>query len=137
MSQQRDQPLPLRWLLCVQCLVRPWNLPVVCDCIVSKDSVRHGQCMTPSMRLLGLTLHIGEHPICYCTPSSLTQAWALKWGPSLRSAWAMTASGLSNIFTGSLINTPPFYFSWEEIPKYMTGPKPRAVGFGATATRTL
>ena len=59
--------------------------------------VCHGACLSFHLCRLALTVHVGNFPIC--TFSSLTGAWALKWGPSLRSSWAMTASSLSNTFT--------------------------------------
>ena len=100
----------LRWLTYAVYLVNAG----ACWSFVTALLIRtecHGQCMAPQMRLLGLTLH-GDHPVCYSTPSSLMHEWKLKWGPTLRRSWAMTARSLSNIFTGSLINALPFYFSW-------------------------
>ena len=87
-----------------------WNLPVLCPCIPPEVNVCDGHCMGRQLHLLGLMLHVGTSPICYATPSSLTSDWKLKWGPSLQSSWAMTASSPSNIFTGSLVNTTPFFF---------------------------
>ena len=54
-----------------------WDLPVVCDCITSDNDVCDGACMGRRLRLLVLTLHIGEHLICYSTPFSLSNDWTL------------------------------------------------------------
>ena len=91
-------------------LAECWDLPVVCDCITEVCTTCTGACMQRSLRLLGLTLHVGECSICYSSPSSLTGDWTLKWGPSLRSSWTMAAFSLCNIFIGSLVNALPFFF---------------------------
>ena len=88
-----------------------WGLPVLCDCL-SQGEECTGVCMSQRLRILGLTVHVGETVVCYSTPSALNNQLILKWGPSLHSPWAMNAASLSNIFTGSLINSMPFQFSW-------------------------
>ena len=88
-----------------------WGLPVLCDCL-GKGMQCAGACMTSSLRILGLTIHVKHEVLCYSTPSALNDKWDLKWGPSLHSPWAVTAGHLANIFTGSLINSMPFHFSW-------------------------
>ena len=71
-----------------------------------------GNCMRPSLRILGLTIYLHQAVVTYSTPSALTDSWKLKWGPSLHSPWAMCSASLGNIFTGSLINGMPFDYSW-------------------------
>ena len=68
--------------------------------------------MTSSLRILGLTIHVKHEVLCYSTPSALNNKWDLKWGPIVHSPWAVTAGHIANIFTGSLINSMPFHFSW-------------------------
>ena len=92
-------------------LTECWGQLVVCDCL-SKGNPCVGNCMQPSLRILGLTIHLHELVVCYSTPSALDDMWQLKWGPSLHSLWAMSSAILGNIFTGSLINGMPFHFSW-------------------------
>ena len=88
-----------------------WNLPVHCDCL-SRGDVCNGSCVRQSLRILGVTMHAGSSVVCFSTPSALNDTWQLKWGPSLHSPWAVSAGHLSNIFTGSLVNSLPFNFSW-------------------------
>ena len=88
-----------------------WNLPVHCDCL-SRGDVCNGSCMKDSLHLLGVTIHVGSSVMCFSTPSALNDTWQLKWGPLLHSPWAVSMGHLSNIFTGSLVNSLPFNFSW-------------------------
>ena len=68
--------------------------------------------MGESLRILGVTIYVGSSVVCFSTPSALNNTWHLKWGPSLHSPWAVSTGHLSNIFTGSLVNSLPFNFSW-------------------------
>ena len=91
-----------------------WNLPVHCDCL-SRGDVCNGSCMGESLRILGVTIHVGSSVVCFSAPSAPNDAWQLTqltWGPSLHSRWADGTGHLSNIFTGSLVNSLPFNFSW-------------------------
>ena len=88
-----------------------WGLPVICECL-SKGDRCVGECMQHRLRILGLIVRVAKTVVCYSTPSALSDEWALKWGPSLHSLWAMNAGSLGKIFTGALINTMPFQFSW-------------------------
>ena len=88
-----------------------WKLPVHCDCL-SKGETCNGGCMSDKLRILGVTIHLQSSVVCFSTPSALNDRWELKWGPSLHSPWAVSMRHLSNIFTGSLVNSLPFNFSW-------------------------
>ena len=68
--------------------------------------------MNDNLRILGVTIHVGSSVMCFSRPSALNDTWQLKWGPSLHSPWAVSMGHLSNIFTGSLVNSLPFNFSW-------------------------
>ena len=88
-----------------------WKLPVHCDCL-SKGETCNGVCMSDKLHILGVTIHLQSSVVCFSTPSALNDRWELKWGPSLHSPWAVSMRHLSNIFTGSLVNSLPFNFSW-------------------------
>ena len=88
-----------------------WSLPVHCDCL-SRGDVCDASCMGESLRILGVTIYVGTSVVCFSTPSALNNEWHLKWGPSLHSPWAVSTGHLSNIFTGSLVSSLPFNFSW-------------------------
>ena len=92
-------------------LAQCWDLPVHCDCLSRGDEC-DGSCMSDKLRILGVTIHVGSSVLCFSTPSALSDTWSLKWGPSLHSPWAVSMGHLSNIFTGSLVNSLPFNFSW-------------------------
>ena len=92
-------------------LCQCWKLPVHCDCLSRGDEC-DGSCMSDNLRILVVTIHVGSSVVCFSAPSALSDTRKLKWGLSLHSPWAVSMGHLSNIFTGSLLNSLPFNFSW-------------------------
>ena len=105
------------WAMCDVCLLlqHAWSLRVLYPCINDHVSDCRLCCMTGELYALGIAMDWRRGwGTVYVHPSALTSSWQLKQGAPLQSSWAVTETGLSNLFTGVLMNCRPFLSAWSE-----------------------
>ena len=95
-------------------LQHAWSLRVPCPCIngIYECQLR---CMTGELYALRVAMERRRGwGTVYVHLSALTALWQLKQGAPWQSSWVVTKTGLSNLFTGVVMNCHAILSAWSE-----------------------